>query len=324
MIATAKLQTWLADPAAQAVTRQANVRVASAWRTSPMATRLQQALDESAATVAAVRNCAIESFDDAGWVADLLGMLRRELSNDPFVQPPFRPMPNAIGDGLLLLSHPLASLSLIVIDAARLAEKKRKGAVGRSIRFSGRMMMAKVIGGSAVIQRFAIDPPGGEWCAAAAAPCRIGRVEQLAAGDTIEIDGRREAYTILTAPGNFVFLQCEIACEAAAVSVEYDAVTGRLLGASSTDALASRMMMMLSCLGSLGVTDADAAFLRGLDSPYFEVRWHSLREYMKLCPSKARRHLARLASEDPHPDIRAAAARAVAAHSAREAQPCRA
>lgn len=321
MIANQELQDWLGSRFAQESTRQRNIGVARAWDASPAATALRGRLDASLATVAAVRAAIAPTLADTGWVSEIMALLRHELSCDPFVQPPFRPMPNPIGDGLLLLSHRLASLSLVIVDAARLAEKKRQGAVGRSIRFSGRVMIGVPVRGTATIRRFAGDPPRPDWHAAGAPPCRPGATEQLAPGRVFEIDGRREAYTVLDAGDDLVFLQCEIACEPASLSIEYDAQTCRLLGASTTDALASRAMMMLSCLGALGATDADAAFDRGIASPHFEVRWHSLREYMAVNPATAWTAMARLAVDDPHPDIRGAAARALAGRAARAAAP---
>lgn len=324
MIASAELREWLDSRSAQQVTGDRTVRLAQAWDASPAAMALRAALAGCPPTIAAVRAALAGTLADTGWVTGLLAMLRRELAVDAFVQLPFRPMPNAIGDGLLLLSQPLASISLVVVDAARLAEKKRTGAVGKSIRFSGRCMVGAVVRGSATIRRFAGDAPRPDWRAAAAPPCRIGDTERWDTGALFAIDGRSEAYTFLETDADFVFVQCEIACEAAPLSIEYDAATCRLLGASTTDAQASRAMMMLSCLATLGAAEAGTAFDRGLASPHFHVRWHAMREYLAVQPGAAWDAMARMAADDPHPDIRSAAARAMAGRTHGEPTPCHA
>ncbi|WP_188945530.1 hypothetical protein, partial [Polymorphobacter multimanifer] len=177
MIASAELRQWLDSSSAQKMTGRRTVQLAQAWEASSAVLALRAALAECPETIAAVREALADTLADTGWVAGLLAMLRRELAVDAFVQLPFRPMPNAIGDGLLLLTHPLANVSLVVVDAARLAEKKRLGGHGKSIRFSGRCMVGSVVRGSATSRRYAGDAPGLDWRAAEAPPCRIGGTE---------------------------------------------------------------------------------------------------------------------------------------------------
>ena len=129
----------------------------------------------------------------------------------------------------------------------------------------------------------------------------------MADGDVLRLDGREESYAIDCTAGDLVVLQAEIQADAAPLLVEYDADTLTAVAVSSNDDGASRSQMLLSFLAEAGVVRSTPVVARFTDDPQFFVRWHAMREWLALDPVGALPRLQRMASDDPHPDLRAAA-----------------
>jgi HEAT repeat protein len=70
--------------------------------------------------------------------------------------------------------------------------------------------------------------------------------------------------------------------------------------------------MMVSLLRALGRDDVFPLFEEALASPHFYTRWHVMREMLAMDAEAALPSLRRMAAEDPHPDIRAAAQQTLA------------
>ena len=104
-----------------------------------------------------------------------------------------------------------------------------------------------------------------------------------------------------------VYYQAVARAQCAPVCAEYDSDSLRFIGASSTDEASSRLQMMVSLLRALGRDDAFALFEEALASPQFYTRWHVMREMLAMDADAALPSLRRMAADDPHPDIRAAA-----------------
>ena len=79
------------------------------------------------------------------------------------------------------------------------------------------------------------------------------------------------------------------------------------IGASSTDEASSRLQMMVSLLRAMEREDALPLIEEALDSPHFYTRWHIMREMLAMDADAALPSLRRMAADDPHPEIRAAA-----------------
>jgi HEAT repeat protein len=110
---------------------------------------------------------------------------------------------------------------------------------------------------------------------------------------------------------------------AAPLSAEYDSVTRRLVGASSTDDAGSRIQLMLTLLRAAGRRDAAPLFEAFAQSGPFHARWQAMREFLGLDPEAALPCLRAMAAHDPHPEVRAAAGGTLAAlFETLEPDPC--
>ena len=106
---------------------------------------------------------------------------------------------------------------------------------------------------------------------------------------------------------SMVFFQAMVRPEAAPLAAEYDSKTLAFVGASSADEASSRLQMMVSMLRVMERKDALPVIAQALDSPHFFTRWHIMRELLALDAEAALPPLRRMAAEDPHPEVRAAA-----------------
>ena len=79
------------------------------------------------------------------------------------------------------------------------------------------------------------------------------------------------------------------------------------IGASSTDEASSRVQMMVSLLRTMEREDALPLIEEALASPHFYTRWHIMRELLAMDADAALPPLRRMAADDPHPEVRAAA-----------------
>lgn len=88
-------------------------------------------------------------------------------------------------------------------------------------------------------------------------------------------------------------------------------------GATVLDSFASQVTTAMQMLTALGVP-VDGAFIDlGLSSPYFHVRWETLKMIGKLAPERTGETIERLKG-DPHPAIRKAVERTLAMNAARQ------
>ena len=83
-------------------------------------------------------------------------------------------------------------------------------------------------------------------------------------------------------------------------------------GATSTDEASSRTEMMVSLLRLFDRGDAIPELTGLLESSHFYTRWHVMREFLAMDTEAALPHLRRMAEDDPHPEVRAAAAQSLA------------
>ncbi|KQN25438.1 hypothetical protein ASE86_04145 [Sphingomonas sp. Leaf33] len=312
MLASPPLSAWLADREAQRTTLDRSVAAHVAWRDQGAFAQLVARLDQAGGDRDGVVAIAMDVLDDVDlahrYVADMLA----HLAVDPFFTPPLRSIPGAIGQGIRLFDHPDLSVSLITIRVDSLAAKKRQDPNGRVIAFSGDLALRRMIrAGDATVHRFVAVPAGRDFRLASHPSCRPGISESLSDGDLFVVDGACESFTFAHARSAIVYLECTVLTGRAPFRVEYDAATFRPLAASSTDLAASRVQLMLSTLGALETPAVDLPLYdRLLVDTDFAVRWHTVRELMRVDPASAWPRLARLA-DDPHPDIAAAAARAL-------------
>ena len=324
MIAGQALAGWLNDRRAQDATLDRLNDARRAWQSKGELSALGARLDQAGGDPGRVADLAHEILGDGRLAHYFLSTMLRGLSADPFFTPPLRHMPGAIGDGVRLFSHRDLNISLVVIDADALAARKSAGSDGRALIFPGHVALRRILrAGGASIQRFEAEPAGPDFSLAEQAPCRPGARERLVDGDLLAVDGRSETFTFLHARSAIAYVECEILAGAAPFRVEYDAAALKPVAASSTDPAASRCQMMLSALRALDGAAETSLYDALLDDRSFEVRWHAMRELMLVDSRRAWPRLRRLAASDSHREVRAAAARAVAARGQGDVQ-CRA
>jgi hypothetical protein len=182
-----------------------------------------------------------------------------------------------------------------------------------SVGFTGYVSVLKFIrAGGATLSFWEAPPIGADFSAAGAGQCRRTGGRVLEDGELLVCDGRYQSYVIEHASANLLILQATIKADQAPVSVEYDAVSHGYVGCSATSDVASRIQMISTLLRKLGDPRAYETIVPMLDHPDFFVRWHVMRELLGVDAAAALPHLEHMASSDPHPDNRSAAAKVLA------------
>ncbi|WP_448662417.1 hypothetical protein ACG3SL_17380 [Sphingomonas sp. CJ20] len=244
---------------------------------------------------------------DAGWVAALLDPLVAALAADPFFEPPCKVARDAARTGLVLYDGPALSIAASVTQAAATR------VVPPRIAFTGRMTVTRVVrAGGAALTLWHAAAPGPAFRASTAPPCVRGETRALRDGAVYRIDGRTTAQRLHDAQGDVVTLVATLRAGAAPLVREHSVESGALARVASADDRASRVEMLLGFLRLAGRRDAGAAFDAATRDAAFQLRWAAMREWLVLDGAAALPRLVEMAAGDPHPDIRAAAARTLA------------
>ena len=314
MMITDRLAAWLGDSEARNATDARMRALAAAFAEVPAFAALKRGLapaaEEGAQAVLALARGFIED-DEA--IAAILAAAISAAAADSFCRPPLRASRNEVQDGLVLFNHPALSVQLAVMSADSLVLKRRARDGRASISFTGQRTLFRFLkGGSARLSvwRAPFIEPG--FTAAAGGRCRRQAVRHLADGEMLEIDGRCESFVVDSADSDLVYLFASTPLEASPVGAEYDSDTLELIAASSTDDASSRTQMMLALLRTLERGDAAPLFAERLRAEHFYARWQAMRELLALDPGLALPHLRAMAAGDPHPEVRAAAAKTLA------------
>ena len=314
MIVGHDLQQWLADRERQRGALEAALQFAVSWRRGSVHQRFQQAIDTlGEPTMEAVAEAVRGLFEDHAWTEHLLDDLAAEMARDPFFEPPFALLRSEIHSGFLVYEDDRVSIALGVIQAARLAAKKDSKRGATSINFTGHGSVLKLIRAGGAFMSFWEAPAiGAGFVADAASRCFRTGGRRLANGEVLTIDGRSQSYVIEHASRDMMMLHASIKTGRAPLAVEYDSNSHQLIGTSATDDGASRIQLLATLLRKMDAADAVPVLVELLDDPDFFVRWHVMKELLGLDAIAAMPHLRRLAEQDPHPDVRRAAASVVA------------
>jgi hypothetical protein len=309
MVAGQQLQDWLSDRERQRLTQRAIEAFAQDWRRGPVQQRFahaMSALPEQSAE--AVAEAARALFADDGWIEAVIEGLAAQVGADPFFAPPLPHLNSDVHSGLVVFQDERVSITVSVADKARLAAKKTAKRGATSIGFTGRVSVLKFVrAGGARLSLWEAPQITADFAAARAGRCRRVGERDLADGDILVIDGRRQGYVIEQARANLFVVQAETTIDQAPLSVEYDSTSLGYVGCSATDDGASRIQMMTTLLRKLGCDGGFEAIEAFLGHPDFFVRWHVMKELLGIDAGAALPHLKRLAARDPHPDVRRAA-----------------
>jgi len=315
MISSEALKSWFADPARQEGARQWMDDFAIRMARNPLIIDLKHRLDalpdKTAATVAEAAAAFLARTDE---IAELIEGMIVAAATDPFFRPPVAQMRSDISSGLLLFDDPSVAIGVAVMRAEDIAAKKEGAHGPASITFTGLHTLYKFIeAGGATLSFWEAPPAGLGFVADERLRCRCLGARTIKDGELIAIDGRSQSFVIEHAASSIVHVQAAIRAGAAPLAVEYDSRTLALVGASSTDEAASRIQMMVSLLRIMDRADAVPLIARFLEGTHFYTRWHIMRELLALDAEAALPSLRRMAEEDPHPELRAAAGQVLAA-----------
>jgi len=331
MIAGDKLAAWLGDRAGQRRSQAAVQAFADEWSGAPLMAELTR--DLSAMTdpqPEQVIEAARSFFDRVEDLDALVHALIARCRADPFFIPPLHPLTSEIHAGLLVFDHKELSIGLGVTGVDMLAAKKAFRRGPASVGFPGMWNLFRYLkAGNALISFWEAPRVGPEFSAATAGQCRRTGRRRIADGEEILIDGSHESFIVDHAESDMVYLQAMVRTRAAPLTAEYDSDTRAFIGATSTDEASSRVQMMATLLREMDRGDAVPVLREFLGSPHFYTRWHIMRELLALDAEAVLPDLRRMAAEDPHAEVRAAATQTLTLFfdeevQAAEAQACHA
>lgn len=310
MIASEQLASWLGDRDRQ-VRSHADVQsFVESWSGSPLMGELHRDLEAMAdPTPDQVLVAARTFLDRAGDLDALMQALIARAKADPFFIPPMHPLTSEIHNGLLLFHHKHLSIGMGVTGVDMLAAKKSKRRGPASIGFTGVWNLFRYVkAGGATVSFWETDRIGPDFSAASAGELRLTGRRRIADGEEIVIDGSYQSFIVDHAISDMLYMQAMVRAGAAPLTAEYDSDSRAFIGATSTDEASSRVQMMATLLREMGREDAVPVLRESLKSPHFYTRWHIMRELLALDAEAVLPDLKRMAAEDPHPEVRAAAA----------------
>lgn len=332
MIPSEQLSAWLADKESQRRSQRSMNGFLDEWGASPLVRELRAGLDAledpTAEQVVALARGFLDRLEDTQ--AMIAGLIERSRA-DPFFAPPMHPLNTEIHSALMLFRHPYLTISLGVSGVDMLAAKKahRKGPA--SVGFAGVWYLFRCIkSGNAVVSLWEAPPVAAGFTATAAGQCVCVGRRRIGEGDELLLDGSRQTFVIDHADEDILYFQAVVGIDTAPLAVEYDSDARTFVGATSTDESSSRVQMMASLLREMDRADAVPVLREMLASPHFYTRWHLMRELLALDAEAVRPDLERMAAEDPHPEVRAAARQTLdlffeaPSDDAQEVQACRA
>lgn len=315
MIPRKELKHWLGDRQAQDATAERFADVTRQLKALPLFKQLRRDLDEvSSSDGAAILGCARTALLDEAGLEQIFGCLIEAAAGDPFFRPALRNVSTPIHSGILLFDAPELTLFVSLLPVDSLAAKRLGRDGRRSIVFPGQLSLYKFIRSGEATFSFWEAPtiePG--FTAAASGRCRLAERRRMEDGELLELDGRRSAFVIDHASSDLIYIQAVTGADRAPLTVEYDADSLDFVGASSTDEVSSRTQMMLALLRTMDRRDAVPLMIGMLGDPNFYARWQTMRELLALDAEAALPHLQAFAADDPHPEVRAAAAATLAA-----------
>lgn len=311
MIANMELAAWLADPAAQTASMAATDAFTRRVAGHQLVTELRDELRALAPkTEAAVLALAHRFMSRVAAIDELLGSVIAAAARDPFFRPPLQHHVSEVSAGLGLFDDPSLWIAASVTRVDAIAAWKLARSGPASITFPGFLsILSFVKSGGATLSFWEAPEPREDFSVDNSGRCRFLGRRAVKDGDVVVIDGRRESFVFEHAEADIVHLQAQVRVDPAPLAVEYDAETMAFVGASATDEASSRIEMMITLLRLLDRVDAAPLIEKALASRDFHTRWHVMREYLALDAQAALPSLTRMAAQDPHPDVRAAARR---------------
>lgn len=257
---------------------------------------------------------------ETGWLGARLDAALALMAADPFARPPLRPVGGGGGaGGLILAGRGAVRLSLQIHPAGVAAPPA-------TLFIPGWSAIHVLVCGGATLHRHDVAvsaaEAAGAFSAAGASRSSSAIPRPLQTGETWAYDSARTAFTLSDVRADVLLLELAAQPPSPLPIRSYDVASGRLLHVSASRRGSSFRQMALTLLRSFGRTDAAPLFAAETQAEDFAARWSALREYVALDPAAARPHVERMAADDPHPEIRRAAAATLALYAPKEPAPC--
>ena len=284
--------------------------IAREWRDGSDYRAILHAFDAAGAFPDALAEAAEKVLARTDWSA-LLAPLVDALAAAPFFEPAFRVGRDAVRTGAVLIDAPMVSISASLIDGNALPSPA-------TMVFPGYITVTRYLrSGGATLRRWETEPLTADFSAATAAPSRALPPIALTNGAIVRCDGRTRTQLLSAATGPILTVVATIRTGAAPLIREHRIADGALVRVASADEAASRTEMLLAFLRRSGRIDASARFAAATRDPAFHTRWSAMREWLGLDARAALPRLADMAANDPHPEVRTAAAATLATVDAR-------
>ncbi|WP_282948565.1 MULTISPECIES: HEAT repeat domain-containing protein [unclassified Sphingopyxis] len=257
---------------------------------------------------------------DTGWLTDRLDTALALIAADPFARVPMRVVGGGeAAGGLILAERGAIRLTLQIQPAHFAAPTKALFIPGRSV--------VRILGDGGAGVRFhhvSLTPgeAAGAFIAAAASRCHSDPPRAVAAGEVWTLDTAQTAFTLSDAHLDVLLLELAVQPPSPLPVRSYDIASGTLVRTASARRDSSFRQMALTLLRHLGRRDAAPLFAAETRSEDFAARWSAMREFVALEPAAAHPHLADMAADDPHPEVRRAATATLALYPPAKADPC--
>ena len=306
---TPALATFLDDRAALGAVRERAEACSRAWHQRADVRTPVETLNQAASGGGeAVQDALMALMADRDWVERLVAPLFRALRDDPWFDPPLLAVGDDVQRGVLLIESEAAAIVLVRLSAAALARRRTVGPA-KSIAIQGVLGAIHVLEpGGARLRHWHAPPVDAGFSMATEQKLRQGEILQLERGQMLRVDGRTSSYTIEDAASDLLLLRASVRIDHAPYQREFDTTDGRMIAASAAREDASRTRMMLTMLRSMRCSKAGEVFAMALKEPEFDLRWHAMREWLLHDLAAATPALESMAVDDPHPEVRAAAA----------------
>lgn len=309
MIPGPALAAWIADSEAQQRSQARVEACAAKWGDHPIMAQIVREIGTmKRRSPENLLDAARRFMDRTRDIDAMFGDFIADCRADPFFRPPFLPITHGLYNSLVLFQHPELSIGLGVTGVSGLAAKKTGRTGSASVSFTGYVILLRFIkAGGATLSIWEAPRIGDDFHAGIAGRARRVEVREIRDGDEIVVDGRYQSFVLEHATGDIVYFQAVARSECAPVCAEYDVDSGEFIGASGTDDAGSRVQMMASLLRAMDRDDALSLLEEGLDNWQFHTRWHVMREMLAMDAEAVLPRLRRMAADDPHPEVRAAA-----------------
>lgn len=245
-------------------------------------------------------------------MARLRSILRREkeafAATDAYVSQ-FPGIRGSYYSALVLVNSPAFTCVLSVLDpTAHRRHKAEPAPESRTVKFDGGPSCLKVLKGRIPLRIWSITPfDDSTDFARGGVTARPGRSLSLRAGQQLRLNAFEEVeYLPFETP--VVAIHTRLTSETVPLAAICEARSGTLMRTQAVGQEPSRLQMLATLLRMLGDPAAFDAIEELLADRRHFVRWHAMRELIRLDPERTYPLLKRMSCDDRQPSVRRAAA----------------